>query len=68
MSTHVLVLLREAIWRSYNGHEAKAVPGIRTPVPKLPKEAIWRCYNGREAKAVPGTISRYAMLLLIGAI
>ncbi len=48
------MLLLEAIWRCYNGHEARAVPGMRTHVPMLQVEAIWRSYNGLTVKAVPG--------------
>ncbi len=58
----------EAIWKSYNGHEVKAVPGISGYVNLLPKEAVWRCCNGREAKAVPGMSGRVPVLLLVEAI
>ncbi len=46
MKIHVPMLLKEAIWRCCNGHEAKAVPGMSGPVPMLLTEAIWRCYRG----------------------
>ncbi len=48
------MLLVEAIWRSCNGREAKAVPGMNRHTLGQLQEAIWRSYNGRKAKAVPG--------------
>ncbi len=71
-------LLVGAIWKCYNGREAKVAPGRRGHmamqheeiighVPLLLVEAIWRCYNGCEAKAVPG-IRGHVLKLLVEAI
>ncbi len=63
----LLFLLVEAIWRCFDGHEVKAVPGLRKHAPMLPQKVIWRCFNGHEVKAVPG-LRRHVPRLLREAI